>query len=91
MQVLPAIMLGVDIGLGRPADFDLSKWQAMFLPRQLHDFVAGPKRDGRRGRNASTGSSRDACSFSRRERESSPTLRRASGAGRCSAASRWPR
>jgi hypothetical protein len=41
MQVLPAIMLGVDIGLGRPSDFDLSKWQAMFLPRQLHDFVAG--------------------------------------------------
>jgi hypothetical protein len=41
MQVLPAIMLGVDIGLGRPADFDLSKWQAMFLPRQLHDFLAG--------------------------------------------------
>ncbi len=40
-QVLPAIMLGVDIGLGRPSDFDLSKWQAMFLPRQLHDFIAG--------------------------------------------------
>ena len=41
MQVQPAIMLGVDLGLGRPADFDLSKWQEMFLPRQLHDFVAG--------------------------------------------------
>ena len=41
MQVLPAIMLGVDIGLGRPSDLDLSKWQAMFLPRQLHDFLAG--------------------------------------------------
>jgi hypothetical protein len=41
MQVLPAIMVGVDIGLGRPSDFDLSKWQAMFLPRQLHDFIAG--------------------------------------------------
>ena len=41
MQVLPAIMLGVDIGLGRPGDRDLSKWQVMFLPRQLHDFLAG--------------------------------------------------
>ena len=41
MQVLPAIMLGVDIGLGRPSDFDLTKWQEMFLPRKLHDFVAG--------------------------------------------------
>ncbi|HEV8447665.1 MAG TPA: DUF4105 domain-containing protein [Gemmatimonadaceae bacterium] len=41
MQVQPAIMLGVDLGLGRPSDVDLSKWQEMFLPRQLHDFVAG--------------------------------------------------
>ncbi|HEY2163262.1 MAG TPA: DUF4105 domain-containing protein, partial [Gemmatimonadaceae bacterium] len=41
MQVLPPIVLGVDIGLGRPSDVDLSKWQVMFLPRQLHDFLAG--------------------------------------------------
>src|SRR5262249_47853298 len=41
MQVQPPIMLGVDLGLGRPADFNLSKWQEMFLPRQLHDFLAG--------------------------------------------------
>jgi hypothetical protein len=40
MQVLPAIMLGVEIGLGRPADVPLTKWQDMFLPRRLHDFVA---------------------------------------------------
>jgi hypothetical protein len=39
MQGIVPIMIGVDIGLGRPADVDLSKWQEMFLPKQLHDFV----------------------------------------------------
>jgi hypothetical protein len=40
MQGNMPIMLGVDIGLGRPSDVKLTKWQEMFLPRQLHDFVA---------------------------------------------------
>jgi hypothetical protein len=40
MQDDRPIALGVDIGLGRPADHDLTKWETMFLPRQLHDFVA---------------------------------------------------
>ena len=40
MQSNAPIVLGVDIGLGRPADTDLTKWQEMFLPRKLHDFVA---------------------------------------------------
>ena len=40
MQVNVPLMLGVDIGLGRPADVELTKWQEMFLPRQLHDFIA---------------------------------------------------
>lgn len=40
MQPQPAIMLGADIGMGRPGDVEISKWQEMFLPRQLHDFVA---------------------------------------------------
>ena len=40
MQGNVPIVLGVDIGLGRPADLKLTKWQEMFLPRQLHDFVA---------------------------------------------------
>ena len=40
MQRNKPIMLGVDIGLGRPADRDLTKWETMFLPRQLHDFIA---------------------------------------------------
>jgi hypothetical protein len=40
MQGNVPIMLGVDIGLGRPSDVKLTKWQEMFLPRQLHDFVA---------------------------------------------------
>ena len=39
MQGSLPIMLGVDIGLGRPADVPLTKWQEMFLPRKLHDFV----------------------------------------------------
>lgn len=40
MQDDKLLALGVDIGLGRPADRELTKWGAMFLPRQLHDFVA---------------------------------------------------
>jgi hypothetical protein len=40
MQGDKPIMLGVDIGLGRPADRDLTQWETMFLPRPLHDFVA---------------------------------------------------
>ena len=40
MQSDVPIVLGVDIGLGRPADRDLTMWQEMFLPRKLHDFVA---------------------------------------------------
>jgi hypothetical protein len=40
MQGNLPIMLGVDIGLGRPADVKLTKWQEMFLPRKLHDFIA---------------------------------------------------
>lgn len=40
MQSDVPIVVGVDIGLGRPADMDLTKWQEMFLPRKLHDFVA---------------------------------------------------
>jgi len=40
MQGNVPIMLGVDVGLGRPADVKLTKWQEMFLPRKLHDFVA---------------------------------------------------
>ena len=40
MQGNLPIMLGVDIGLGRPADVRLTKWQEMFLPRKLHDFIA---------------------------------------------------
>lgn len=40
MQGDKPIALGVDIGLGRPADRELTKWQEMFLPRKVHDFVA---------------------------------------------------
>ncbi len=40
MQPMPPIMLGADIGLGRPSDVEISKWQEMFLPQKLHDFVA---------------------------------------------------
>jgi len=40
MQGNAPIVVGVDIGLGRPSDEKLTKWQEMFLPRKLHDFVA---------------------------------------------------
>ena len=40
MQSMKPIVVGVDIGLGRPADRELTKWETMFLPKQLHDFVA---------------------------------------------------
>jgi len=40
MQGNLPITLGVDIGLGRPADRDLTVWEEMFLPRHLHDFAA---------------------------------------------------
>ena len=40
MQENTALALGADIGLGRPSDRPISKWQAMFLPQQLHDWVA---------------------------------------------------
>jgi hypothetical protein len=43
MQSMKAIVVGVDIGLGRPADRELTKWETMFLPKQLHDFVATMK------------------------------------------------
>jgi Domain of unknown function (DUF4105) len=40
MQVDQPVVTGVDIGLGRPADRPISRYQEMFLPRKLHDFVA---------------------------------------------------
>jgi hypothetical protein len=40
MQLNFPLMVGVDIGLGRYADRELTKWTEMFLPKQLHDFVA---------------------------------------------------
>ncbi len=33
-------MLGVDIALGLPADRPIAVWDEMFLPRQLHDYLA---------------------------------------------------
>ena len=39
MQPDKLIAVGADIGLGEPSDRNLTKWQELFLPRQLHDFV----------------------------------------------------
>ncbi|HEY7187318.1 MAG TPA: DUF4105 domain-containing protein [Vicinamibacterales bacterium] len=39
MQDNLPLVVGVHIGLGRPADRNLTKWQEMFLPRKLHDFA----------------------------------------------------
>ena len=40
MQSNVPLVLGVDIGLGEPSDRPITKWQTMFLPKQLHDWVA---------------------------------------------------
>jgi hypothetical protein len=40
MQSNLPLVTGVDIGLGEPSDRPITKWQEMFLPKQLHDWVA---------------------------------------------------
>jgi hypothetical protein len=40
MQGNLPLAVGVDIGLGEPADRPITRWQEMFLPRALHDWVA---------------------------------------------------
>ena len=40
MQENTPLALGADIGLGEPSDRPISKWQEMFLPQKLHDWVA---------------------------------------------------
>jgi hypothetical protein len=39
MQGDKPLVTGVDIGLGEPADREISAWQEMFLPVKLRDFV----------------------------------------------------
>ena len=40
MQSSLLLDVGVDIGLGEPADEPITVWQTMFLPKALHDFLA---------------------------------------------------
>ncbi len=40
MQSLEPLDLGVDIGLGEPSDRPATRWDEMFLPKELHDVVA---------------------------------------------------
>jgi uncharacterized protein DUF4105 len=40
MQENVPLAMGADIGLGEPSDRPISKWQEMFLPQKLHDWVA---------------------------------------------------
>lgn len=40
MQRDVPLALGVNIGLGEPSDRPVSRWQEMFLPQELHDWVA---------------------------------------------------
>ena len=40
MQENVPLAMGSDIGLGEPSDRPISKWQEMFLPQKLHDWVA---------------------------------------------------
>ena len=39
MQLNKPLVTGVDIGLGVPADHQLTQWENMFLPKELHDFI----------------------------------------------------
>src|SRR6266567_1075288 len=39
MQGDRPLVVGVEIGLGRPADRPITVWEDMFLPRRLHDFL----------------------------------------------------
>jgi uncharacterized protein DUF4105 len=40
MQGNAPLVVGVDIGLGEPSDRPITRWQEMFLPKQLHDWAA---------------------------------------------------
>ena len=40
MQGNTPVALGADIALGEPSDRPITKWQEMFLPQRLHDWVA---------------------------------------------------
>ena len=40
MQSGKLLVTGVDIGLGEPSDRPITKWQEMFLPEKLHDWIA---------------------------------------------------
>lgn len=40
MQSNKPLVLGVDIGLGEPADPPITRWQEMFLPEKLRSWVA---------------------------------------------------
>jgi hypothetical protein len=39
MQGDKPLVVGVDVGLGEPSDRPVTRWDEMFLPRQLHDLL----------------------------------------------------
>ncbi len=39
MQGDKPLVVGVDIGLGEPSDRPITKWDELFLPRELHDLL----------------------------------------------------
>lgn len=39
VQANAPLATGMDIGMGEPADHEMTEWEAMFLPMQLHDFA----------------------------------------------------
>jgi hypothetical protein len=40
MQANKPLVVGVDLGLGEPSDRPATRWDEMFLPKELHDVVA---------------------------------------------------
>lgn len=73
MQGDKPLVLGVNIGLGRPADRELTKWEEMFLPRKLHDFVGALQvRDSAGGTHALVRSQRTLVQSTRGAEYASP-------------------
>lgn len=46
----PLLMLGMDFGMGPPADRPLSRWEEMFLPERVEEYVAAKFWRKERGR-----------------------------------------
>jgi len=49
MEPDPWIYTGIDVGLGSPSDREMTRWEAMFIPRRLRDLLREVKVPGAEG------------------------------------------